>query len=59
MIIAFRINTELTCEKVCIAIQKLLNNNDSVDKILTIEVKEVSQTTNEFIPKLTYKKEDD
>lgn len=53
--ICFKINPELTCEKVCNALKKLLDGgNHREDTFLVITIKKVEQTTDDLIPKLTY-----
>lgn len=52
--IAFKINQELTCEKICRAIEKLLKNGDHTDKVLVININPIVHTSNEMILKLTY-----
>ena len=52
--IAFKINQELTCDKICHAIQKLLQSGNHDEDILVIEIKHIIHTTNEMIPKLTH-----
>jgi ubiquitin-protein ligase len=52
--IALKINPELTCDKVCHAIQKLLKSGNHNDDILVIEIKQIINTTDEMIPKLTH-----
>lgn len=53
--ITLKINQELTCEKICQSIQKLLQKNNHTDSILVIEIRHITSTTDEIIPKLTYK----
>jgi hypothetical protein len=53
--ICFKINPELTCEKICNALKKLLDGgNHQGDTFLVITIKTVEQTTDDLIPKLTY-----
>jgi hypothetical protein len=53
--ICFKINPELTCEKVCNALKKLLDGgNHQGDTFLVITIKKVEQTNDDLIPKLTY-----
>jgi hypothetical protein len=52
--ICFKINPELTCEKVCNALKKLLDGgNHQGDTFLVITIKKVEQTNDDLIPKLT------
>ena len=53
--ICFKINPELTCEKVCNALKKILDGVDHQgDTFLVITIKKVEQTNDDLIPKLTY-----
>lgn len=52
--ISFKITQELTCEKICKAVQKILSEGNHLDDILVIDIKQVSSVTDEMIPKLTY-----
>jgi hypothetical protein len=53
--ICFKINPELTCEKVCNALKKILDGGDHQgDTFLVITIKRVEQTNDDLIPKLTY-----
>lgn len=52
--IAFKIDQSLTCDKVCFAVQSILNNIDTKDKLLIIEIKDITQDNNDLIPKLEY-----
>jgi hypothetical protein len=53
--ICFKINPELTCEKVCNALKKLLDGgNHQGDTFLVITIKNVEQTTDDLIPKLIH-----
>jgi hypothetical protein len=53
--ICFKINPELTCEKVCNALKKILDGGDHQgDTFLVITIKKVEQTNDDLIPKLTY-----
>jgi len=53
--ICFKINPELTCEKVCNALKKLLDGgNHQGDTFLVITIKRVEQTNDDLIPKLTH-----
>ena len=53
--ICFKINPELTCEKVCNALEKILDGGDHQgDTFLVITIKKVEQTNDDLIPKLTY-----
>jgi hypothetical protein len=52
--ICFKINPELTCEKVCNALKKILDGgNHHGDTFLVITIKKVEQTNDDLIPKLT------
>jgi hypothetical protein len=52
--ICFKINPELTCEKVCNALKKMLDGgNHQGDTFLVITIKKVEQTNDDLIPKLT------
>lgn len=53
--ICLKITPELTCDKVCNALKKLLDGgNHQGDTFLVITIKKVEQTNDELIPKLTY-----
>ena len=53
--ICFKINPELTCEKVCNALKKILDGgNHHGDTFLVITIKKVEQTNDDLIPKLTH-----
>ncbi len=53
--ICFKINPELTCEKVCNALKKILDGGDHQgDTFLVITIKKVEQTNDDLIPKLIY-----
>ena len=53
--IYLKITPELTCDKVCNALKKLLDgSNHQGDTFLVINIKKVEQTNDDLIPKLTY-----
>ena len=57
--IYFHVNQSLSCDKICKAVEKLLKTTPNAqDKILAIELKEVSYETNDMIPKLEHKKDE-
>lgn len=51
--IAIKIDQSLTCEKVCQKIQSILKNLDRTNKLLVIDIKEITQE-NDLILKLEY-----
>ena len=54
--ICLKITPELTCDKVCDALKKLLDgSNHQGDTFLVITIKKVEQTNDDLIPKLAYK----
>lgn len=57
--IYLNIDDKLTCDKVCHAIQKLLKNGEHNGDILTIQIRKISDSNNELIPKLTYEGNND
>lgn len=53
--IYFKINQELTCDKICKQIQNYLSKTKVDDNsLLIIEIKNISQDDNNLIPKLPH-----
>lgn len=52
--IALKIDANLTCEKVCKLIQSMINDIDGTNKLLVIDIREITQETNDLILKLEY-----
>lgn len=53
--IALKITPELTCDKICKEVQKILGgDNHQGDTFLVIDVKRVEQVIDDFLPRLTY-----
>jgi len=60
--IAYTLNKDISCEEVCkrmqLMFQKLRNQGvDISNKVLTINIVDITDETNNFIPKLEYKPE--
>lgn len=57
--ITITLNKQISCEHICEQVQKIVtkfqNSNDTADLVLVIDVKEITQTTDDLIPKIEYK----
>lgn len=62
MLVAIKIQENLSCEQICIVLQQAIANyqktNDISDSLLVIDIKKIIDTTNEA-PKLEFKNSPD
>jgi hypothetical protein len=62
MYLAYSLNQDLSCEKLCGELQRLFQklkekNIDMTNKVLTINLVDIVSTDDNLIPKLEYKQE--
>lgn len=57
MVVAIKLDKNIECEYICMQIQKLINDSQSImgigDSILVIDIKNIIDSSNP-VPKLTY-----
>lgn len=57
--ITITLNKQISCEYICEQVQKIVNkfqnSNDTANLVLVIDVKEITQTTDDLIRKIEYK----
>lgn len=57
--ISITLNKQISCEHICEQVQKIVtkfqNSNGTANLVLVIDVKEITQTTDDLIPKIEYK----
>ncbi len=59
MLVCFSLNNELSCDKICSQIQKMINsyqqnNQINENSLLVIEIKQIIDSKDNLMPKLTY-----
>jgi hypothetical protein len=59
MSVCFSLNGELSCDKICSQIQKMINsyqqnNQINENSLLVIEIKQIIDSKDNLMPKLTY-----
>lgn len=62
MKLCFNLKENLSCEKICYQIQKLINKQSNLNKdnsLLVIEIVNIQQDVDTFIPRLDYKEDTD